>query len=266
MLISWHIFSSINLFIISALTMHIISKMYLFCSLFFVNHLTFSIIIFKCMSLLILMSTFALFFSMSLNISSILISCITILKLTSCRLTFNEISLIQKSFFFNIFLLFFILTWNINKFDHLFIISMFLRINNILSTSISLAHLIIFSVVIIMILLIFSFFLTKILILNFLQWFCIDDTMLTLRTKWFSNDVINFSFTLFAQLSTRLFFFMNFFSSLLIIFFNLFSWFFMHWLTVDAATRWRVNFSIIFVNLFISFQSISSLFLRLLSS
>ncbi len=169
MLISWLIFSSINLFIISALTMHIISKMYLFCSLFFMNHLTFSIIIFKCMSLLILMSTFALFFSMSLNISSILISCITILKLTSCRLTFNEISLIQKSFFFNIFLLSFILTWNINKFNHLFIISMFLRINNILSTSISLTHLIMFSVVIIIILLIFSFFLTKILILNFLQ-------------------------------------------------------------------------------------------------
>jgi len=143
--------------------------MYLFCSLFFVSHSTFSIIIFKCISLLILMSAFALFFFMSLNISSILISCITILKLTSCRLMFNEISLIQKSFFFSIFLLSFILTQNISKFDHLFIVSMFLRVDNILSTSISFIYLTMFSVVIIMILLIFFFSLTKILILNFLQ-------------------------------------------------------------------------------------------------
>ncbi len=149
--------------------MHIINKMYLFCSLFFVSHLTFSIIIFKCMSLLILMSAFALFFSMSLDISSILISCITILKLTSCRLAFNEIFLIQKSFFFNIFLLSLILTQNISKFDHLFIVSMFLCINNISSTSISFAHLTMFSVFVVMILLIFFFSLMKILILNFLQ-------------------------------------------------------------------------------------------------
>ncbi len=168
MLISWHTFSSISLFIISTLTTCIISKMYLFCSLFFVSHSTFSIIIFKCISLLILMSAFALFFFMSLNISSILISCITILKLTSCRLMFNEISLIQKSFFFNIFLLSFILTQNISKFDHFFIVSMFLRVDNILSTSISFIYLTMFSVVIIMILLIFFFSLTKILILNFL--------------------------------------------------------------------------------------------------
>jgi len=143
--------------------------MYLFCSLFFVSHLTFSIIIFKCISLLILMSTFVFFFSMSLNISSTLISCITILKLTSCRLAFDEISLIQKSFFFSIFLLSSILTQNISKFDHLFIVSMFLRVNNVSSTSISLTHLTMFSVVVIMILLIFSFSLMKILILNFLQ-------------------------------------------------------------------------------------------------
>jgi len=149
--------------------MHIISKMYLFCSLFFVNHLTFSIIIFKCMSLLILMSVFTLFFSMFLDISSTLISCITILKLILCKLMFNEIPLIQKSFFFSILLLSFILIQNINKFDHFFIIFMFLRVNNISSTLISLTHLIMFFVVIIMIFLIFSFFLTKILILNFLQ-------------------------------------------------------------------------------------------------
>ena len=157
------------MFIISALTMHIISKMYLFCSLFFVSHSTFSIIIFKCMSLLILMSIFILFFFMSLNISLTLISCITILKLTSYRLMFNEISLIQKSFFFNIFLLSFILIQNISKFDHLFIVFMFLHVDSISSTSISLAHFTMFSVIIIMILLIFSFFLMKILILNFLQ-------------------------------------------------------------------------------------------------
>ncbi len=149
--------------------MHIISKMYLFCSLFFVNHLTFSIIIFKCMSLLILISVFTLFFSMFLDISSTLISCITILKLILCKLMFNEISLIQKSFFFSILLLSFILIQNINKFDHFFIIFIFLRVNNISSTLISLTHLIMFFVVIIMIFLIFSFFLTKILILNFLQ-------------------------------------------------------------------------------------------------
>jgi len=149
--------------------MHIISETYLFCSLFFVSHLTFLIIIFKCISLLILMSAFVLFFSMFLNISSILILCITILKLTLCRLTFNEISLIQKSFFFNIFLLSFILIQNISRFDHLFIVSMFLHIDNVSSTSISLTHLTMFSVVIIMILLIFFFSLMKILILNFLQ-------------------------------------------------------------------------------------------------
>ncbi len=148
--------------------MHIISKMYLFCSLFFMSHSTFSIIIFKCMSLLILMSAFILFFSMSLNISLILISYITILKLTSRRFMFNEISLIQKSFFFNILLLSFVLTQNISKFDHLFIVSMFLHVNNISSTSISFVYLTMFSVVIIMILLIFSFSLMKILISNFL--------------------------------------------------------------------------------------------------
>ena len=223
MSILWHILSSISLFIISALITCIISKTYLFCLLFFVSHSTFSIIIFKCMSLLILMSAFTFFFSMSLDISSTLISWITILKLTSCRLAFNEIFLIQKSFFFNILLLFSILTQNISKFDHLFIVFMFLRVDNILSTSISLAHLTIFSVVIIMILLIFSFSLMKILILNFLQWFCIDDATLMLRTRWFSNDVIDFSFVLFTQLSMHLFFFVNFFSSLLVIFFNLFS-------------------------------------------
>ncbi len=266
MLISWHIFSLINLFIISALTTHIISEMYLFCSLFFVNHSTFSIIIFKCMSLFILMSAFAFFFFISLDISSTLISCITILKLTSHRLVFNEISLIQKLFFFNILLLSFILTWNISKFDHLFIVFMFLHVDSISLTLISLAHFTMFFVVVIMILLIFFFSLTKILILNFLQWFCIDDATSTLRTRWFSNDVINFSFALFAQLSTRLFFFANFFSSLLIIIFNLFSWFFMCQLTVDAATCWCVSFSIIFVNLLIFSQSISSLFLHLLDS
>jgi len=148
--------------------MHIISKMYLFCSLFFMSHSTFSIIIFKCMSLLILMSAFILFFSMSLNISLILISYITILKLTSRRFMFNEISLIQKSFFFNILLLSFVLTQNISKFDHLFIVSMFLHVDNISSTSISFVYLTMFSVVIIMILLIFFFSLMKILISNFL--------------------------------------------------------------------------------------------------
>ncbi len=265
MSISWHTFSLISLFIISALTTCIISETYLFCLLFFVNHSTFSIIIFECMSLLILMSTFVLFFFMSLDISSILILCITILKLTSCRLVFNEISLIQKSFFFNILLLSFVLTWNISKFNHFFIVFMFLHVDSISSTSISLAHLTMFSVVVIMILLIFSFSLMKILILNFLQWFHTDDATLTLRTRWLSNNVVDFSFALFAQLSTCFFFFTNFFSSLLIIFFNLFSWFFMRWLTVDAATRWRVSFSIISVNLLISFQSISSLFLRSLS-
>ncbi len=234
MLISWHIFSLISLFIISALTTRIINKIYFFCLLFFVSHLTFSIIIFKCMFLLILMNAFIFFFFMFLNISSTLISCITILKLTSYRLMFNEISLIQKSFFFNIFLLSFILIQNISKFDHFFIISMFLRVNNILSMLISFTHFIMFSVVIIIIFLIFSFSLTKILISNLLQWFCIDDAMSMLRTRWFSNNIINFSFILFAQLSTCFFFFMNFFSSLLIIFFNLFSWFFMCQLTIDA--------------------------------
>ena len=237
MSISWHTFSSISLFIISALTTCIISETYLFCSLFFVSHSTFSIIIFKCMSLLILMSAFALFFFMSLDISSTLISCITTLKLTSCRLMFNEISLIQKSFFFSILLLSFILTQNINRFNHLFIVSMFLRVDNVSSTSISFAHLTMFFVVIIMILLIFSFSLMKILILNFLQWFCTDNATSALKTRWLSNDVIDFLFTFFAQLSTCLFFFANFFLSLPIIFFNLFSWFFMHQLTVDAATH-----------------------------
>ena len=183
MSISWHTFSSINLFIISALITCIISKMYLFCSLFFVNHSTFSIIIFKCMFLLILMNIFILFFFISLNISSILISCITILKLTSCRLMFNKISLIQKLFFFNILLLSFILIQNISRFDHLFIVSMFLCVDNILSTSISFTHLIMFFVVIIMILLIFFFSLIKILILNFLQWFCTDDATSALKTR-----------------------------------------------------------------------------------
>ncbi len=237
MLISWYIFLLISLFIISVLIMHIISEMYLFYSLFFVSHLIFSIIIFECISLLILMSAFIFFFFMFLDISSILILYIFILKLTLHRLAFNKISLIQKSFFFNIFLLFFILIWNISKFNHLFIVFMFLCVDSISSTSISLAHFTMFFIVIIIIFLIFSFFLMKILISNFLQWFHTDDATLMLRTRWFSNNIINFSFTFFIQLSTCLFFFVNFSSSLLIIFFNIFSWFFICRLTIDAVMR-----------------------------
>ena len=266
MSISWHTLSLINLFIISALITCIISKMYLFCSLFFMSHLIFSFIIFEYIFLLILMSVFISFFSMFLDISLTLISCITTSKLTLHRYMFNDIFLIQKSFFFNNFLLLFILTWNISSFDYLFIISMFLHVDNVLSMSISFAHFTMFFVVVIMILFTSSFSLMKIFTLNFSQWFCTDNDMLTLNTRWLSNDVVNFTFIFFTQLSTCFLFFMNFFSSLSVIFFSLFSWFFMRWLIVDAATRWRVSFSIISVKLFISSQSISSLFLCLLSS
>ena len=143
---------------------------------------------------------------------------------------------------------------------------MFLRVNSILSMSISLTHLTMFFIIIIMILFISSFSLMKIFTSNFLQWFCINDDISMLNTRWLSNDVVDFMLTFFAQLLTCFLFFTNFFLSLLIIFFSLFSWFFMRWLIVDAATHWRVSFSIIFVKLFISFQSISSLFLRSLSS
>jgi len=149
--------------------MHIISKTYLFCSLFFVSHSIFLIIISECISLLILMSAFVSFFSIFLDISLILISCITISKLISHRHAFNDISLIQKSFFFNVFLLLFILIQNINSFDHLFIIFIFLRVDSILSTSISLAHFTMFFIVVIMILYTSSFSLMKIFTSNFSQ-------------------------------------------------------------------------------------------------
>ncbi len=265
MSISWYTLSLISLFIISALITCIINKTYLFCSLFFVSHSIFSIIIFECMSLLILMSVLVSFFFMFLDISLTLISCITTSKLILHRHAFNDISLIQKSFFFNVFLLLFILIWNISSLNHFFIVFIFLHVNSILSTSISFAYLTMFFVVIIMILFISSFSLMKIFTSNFLQWFCTDDDMLMLNIKWFSNDVVDFMLTLFAQLSICSLFFMNFFSSLLIIFFSLFNWFFMRWLTVNAMTRWRVSFSIISVKLLISFQSISSLFLHSLS-
>ncbi len=237
MSISWHTLSLISLFIISALTMHIISKMYLFCLLFFVSHSIFSIIISEYMSLLILMSAFISFFFMFLNISSILISCITTSKLISCKHAFNNIFLIQKLFFFNVLLLLFILTQNISSFNHFFIVFIFLCVNSILSMSISLAHFTMFFIVVIMILFTSSSSLMKIFTSNFSQWFCTDDDILMLNTRWLSNDVIDFTLTFFAQLSTCFLFFINFFSSLLIIFFNLFSWFFMHWLTVNAVTR-----------------------------
>ena len=182
MLISWYTFSLISLFIISALITCIISKMYLFCSLFFVNHSIFSIIIFECMSLLILMSVLASFFFMFLDISLILISCITTSKLTLCRHAFNDIFLIQKSFFFSILLLLFILIQNISSFDHFFIISMFLRADSISLMSISLIHLTMFFVII-MIFFISSFSLMKIFTSNFLQWFCTDNDMLTLNIR-----------------------------------------------------------------------------------
>jgi len=143
--------------------------MYFFCSLFFVSHSIFLIIISECMSLLILMSVLISFFSMFLNISSILISCITTSKLISHRHVFDDISLIQKLFFFNVLLLLFVLTRNISSFNHLFIVSMFLHIDNVLSTSIFLAHLTMFFVVIIMILFTFSFSLMKIFTSNFSQ-------------------------------------------------------------------------------------------------
>ena len=218
------------------------------------------------MSLLILMSILVSFFFMFLNISLILISCITTSKLILHRHMFNDISLIQKSFFFSVLLLLFILIQNISSFDHLFIIFMFLRVDNVSSTSISLTHLTMFFIIVIMILFTFSFSLMKIFTSNFLQWFCTDDDMLTLNTRWFSNNVVDFTLTLFAQLSMCFLFFMNSFSSLLVIFFNLFSWFFMCWLIVDAAMHWCISFSIISVKLFIFLQSINSLFLRLLSS
>ena len=148
---------------------HIISKTYFFCSLFFVSHSIFSIIIFECIFLLILMSILISFFSIFLNISLILISCITTLKLTSCRHAFNDIFLIQKSFFFSVFLLLFILIQNISSFDYLFIISMFLHVDNVLSMSISFAHFTMFFVVVIMILFTSSFSLMKIFTLNFSQ-------------------------------------------------------------------------------------------------
>ncbi len=266
MSILWHTLSLISLFIISALTMHIISKIYLFCSFFFVSYSIFSIIISECISLLILMSILISFFFMFLDISLILISCITTSKLILYKHAFNNISLIQKSFFFNVFLLFFVLIQNINSLNYLFIVFMFLHVDSILLTSISLVHLIMFFIVVIMILFTSFFSLMKIFTLNFSQWFCTDDDMLMLNTRWLSNDVVNFMLILFAQLSTCFLFFTNFFSSLLIIFFNLFSWFFMHWLTVNAVTRWRVSFSIISVKLFIFSQSISLLFLHSLSS
>jgi len=147
--------------------MHIISKMYLFCSLFFVSHSIFSIIISECISLLILMSIFISFFFMFLNISSTLISCITTSKLTLHKYAFNNIFLIQKLFFFNVLLLFFVLIQNINSFNYLFIIFMFLRVNNISSTSISLTHLTMFFIVVIMILFTSSFSLMKIFTSNF---------------------------------------------------------------------------------------------------
>jgi len=115
------------------------------------------------------MSAFISFFSMFLDISSILISCITTSKLILRRHAFNNISLIQKSFFFNVFLLLFILTQNISSLNYLFIIFMFLRVDSILSTSISLTHLTMFFVIIIMIFFTSSFSLMKIFTLNFSQ-------------------------------------------------------------------------------------------------
>jgi len=149
--------------------MHIISEMYLFCSFFFVSHSIFSIIISECMSLLILMNVLISFFFMFLDISLILISCITTSKLTSYKHAFNDIFLIQKSFFFNVLLLFFILIQNINSLNYFFIIFMFLCIDNVSSTSISLAHLTMFFVVVIIILFTSAFSLMKIFTSNFLQ-------------------------------------------------------------------------------------------------
>ncbi len=171
MLISWYTFSLISLFIISVLITCIISKMYFFCSLFFVSYLIFLIIISECIFLLILMSIFTSFFFMFLNISLILISCITTSKLILHKHAFNNISLIQKSFFFNVFLLLFILIQNISSFDYLFITFMFLRVNSISSTLIFLAHLTMFFVIVVMILFTSSFSLMKIFTSNFLQWF-----------------------------------------------------------------------------------------------
>ncbi len=143
---------------------------------------------------------------------------------------------------------------------------MFLHVDNVSSTSISFAHLTMFFVVVVMILFTSSSSLMKIFTSNFLQWFCIDNNISMLNIRWLSNDVINFTLTLFAQLLTCFLFFMNSFSSLSVIFFSLFSWFFMRWLTVNAATRWHISFSIIFVKLLIFSQNISLLFLRSLSS
>ena len=258
MLISWYIFSLISLFIISALTTCITSEIYLFCSLFFVSHSIFSIIISEGMSLLILMSILVSFFSMFLDISSILISCITTSKLTSCRHAFNNISLIQKSFFFNVFLLLFILIQNISSFNHLFIIFMFLHIDSVLSTSISLTNLTMFFIVVIMILFTSSFSLMKTFTSNFSQWFLTNNDILMLNTRWLLNDVIDFMLIFFTQLSICFLFFMNFFSSLLIIFFNLFSWY-------SSCTDWQSMQRHIDTSAFLSSLSNFSSFLRALT-
>ena len=134
----------INLFTIFASRIYVIINAYFFFLLFLMNYFIIFICTFECMITLTLFITFAFLFLIFYNILLIFISCIIILNFSRRRVAVVTTSLIQKSFDFNIFLLFSEISLNIINFLNFCIFIIFLRAVSVIATLNSRVNIIIF--------------------------------------------------------------------------------------------------------------------------
>ena len=127
-------FSWINLFAIFALRIYVIINAYFFFSLFLISYFAFFSCNFECMMTSIFFIIFAFSSLMFCDMLLTFISCIIILNLSRRKVAVVIISLTQKSFNFNIFLLFSEIILNIINFLNLCIFVMFLRVVSVIAT------------------------------------------------------------------------------------------------------------------------------------
>ena len=123
----------ISLFTIFVSRIHVIINTYFF-SLFLTSHFTFFICNLVCMMTSILFITFALSFLIFYNMLLIFTLCIIILNLSRRKVVVVTTSLTQKSFNFNIFLLFSKIALNIINFLNFCIFIMFLHTVSVIAT------------------------------------------------------------------------------------------------------------------------------------
>ena len=127
-------FNWINLFAISASRIHIIINTYFFFSFSLTSHFISSICNSECMMSSILFIIFAFLFLMFENMFLIFISCIITFDFSRRKIVVLTTFLIQKSFDFNIFLLFSKIILNIIISLNLRTFIIFLRVVNVMLT------------------------------------------------------------------------------------------------------------------------------------